>query len=343
LLRSRRLWFQLALTAAFIGILAWRVNLIRVFQTFADVHYIWVVPALVCFSFSKLIHAYRWQLLLGEIEGAPLPDLFAIYLVSNMANNAVPFRIGDVIRVQVPAQRFGIPRAQLAAAVFITETVLDGFTFLILTLLALAILRVEIIPMTLALALAALASLGFIGVLILSRIRPPRDLAEKRWLGFLSEKTRQTVGHAVPEFIEGLAAMSEPKRTLRVIGVSFPAWLAEATMYWLFGLAFDMHLAFDKFIVIMIVANLVVAFPLTPWNLGTYEVALQTVVVAFGVNGALAASYAIGTHIFSIFWITLTGLIAMWLLRLDIRDVMSMRSRPGTEEAHEARHKVQWR
>jgi hypothetical protein len=72
-------------------------------------------------------------------------------------------------------------------------------------------------------------------------------------------------------------------------------------------------------------------------------VALQSVIVALGVNGALAGGYAIGTHVFSIVWITLTGLIAMWLLRLDIRDVLSMRSRPGKAEEHEARHKVQWR
>ncbi len=93
----------------------------------------------------------------------------------------------------------------------------------------------------------------------------------------------------------------------------------------------------------MITANLVVALPITPWNLGTFEVALQSVIVALGVDGALAGAYAIGVHLFSIVWITLTGLIAMWLLRLDIRDVLSLRSRPGMREEHEARHKVQWR
>jgi uncharacterized protein (TIRG00374 family) len=342
-LGGRRIWFQIALTATFAGIFIWRVNILRVFQTFAHVHYVWVPAALLCFSASKLVHAYRWQLLLAETEEAPLPDLFAIYLVSNMANNAVPFRIGDVLRIQVPAQRFGIPRAELAAAVFVTETVLDGFTFLILTLVVLSFLRVRILPTGLALGLAVAVTLAFVGALLAARLRPPRNLAEKRWLGMFTERTRQTIGRAVPEFIEGLAAMREPKRTLRVIALSFPAWLIEALMYWFFGLAFGLHLAFDKFIVIMITANIVVALPLTPWNLGTYEVALQSVIVALGVNGSLAAGYAIGTHLFAIFWITLTGLIAMWLLRLDIRDVMSMRSRPGAREEHEARHKVQWR
>jgi uncharacterized protein (TIRG00374 family) len=342
-LRGRRIWFQIALTGIFLGILIWRVNLVSVFHTFGHVNYIWVLPALLCFTASKFVHAYRWQLLLSETEEAPLLDLFAIYLVSNMANNAVPFRIGDVLRIQVPAQRFGIPRAELAAAVIVAETVLDGFTFLILTLVVLSFIHVAILPAGLAWGLAGAIALAFIGALITARVRPPQNLAEKRWMGIFTEKTRHTIARAVPEFLDGLVAMREPKRTMRVIAVSFPAWLAEALMYWFFGRAFGLDLAFDRFIVIMITANLVVALPITPWNLGTYEVALQSVIVALGVGGALAGGYAIGTHIFSIVWITLTGLIAMWLLRLDIRDVMSMRPRPGMAEEHAARHKVQWR
>ena len=342
-LRGRRIWFQIALTGIFLGILIWRVNLGSVFQTFQHVNYIWVLPALLCFTASKLIHAYRWQLLLDETEDAPLPDLFAIYLVSNMANNAVPFRIGDMLRIQVPAQRFGIPRAELAAAVIVAETALDGFTFLILTIIVLSFIHVAILPTGLAWALAVAITFAFVGSLIAARFRPPVNLAEKPWMKVFAERTRETIGRAIPEFFEGLAAMREPKRTLRVIAISFPAWLAEALMYWFFGLAFDLNLDFDRSIVIMITANLVVALPITPWNLGTYEVALQSVIVALGVSGALAGGYALGTHIFSIVWITLTGVIAMWLLRLDIRDVMSMRPRPGMAEEHAARHKVQWR
>jgi uncharacterized protein (TIRG00374 family) len=339
---GRRFLFQLALTGVFVGILIWRVNLVNVLHIFQHVHYIWVLPALACFTFSKFMHAYRWQLLLSQTEKAPLDDLFAIYLVSNMANNAVPFRLGDVLRIQVPAQRFGIPRAKLAGAVVIAETVLDGFTFLVLTLIVLAFLRVPILPTSLALALAAAAMLGFAAVLIAARIRPPQNLAQKPWLGMFTEGTRQAIGRAVPEFFQGLAALREPRRTLRVIAVSFPAWLAESVMYFLFGLAFGLDIAFDKFVVIMITANIVVALPITPWNLGTYEVGLQTIMVALGVNGALAAGYAIGTHLFTIVWITLTGLVAMWVLKLDMRDLLSLGGSRDRQETP-AQPGVRWR
>ena len=335
------MWFQLVFTAAFAGILVWRVNLVAVFHTFGHVNYIWVIPALLCFSASKLIHAYRWRMLLSETEQAPLPDLFAVYLVSNMANNAVPFRIGDVLRIQIPAQRFGIPRAELAAAVIVAETVLDGFTFLILTIVVLSFIHVAILPASLLWGLAALITLGFVGALAAARIRPPGNLENNPWLGVFTERTRHRIAKAVPQFFEGLAAMREPRRTLRVVAISFPAWLLEAVMYWFFGLAFGLDLAFDKYIVIMVTANLVVSLPITPWNFGTYEVAVQSVISALGVGAALGAGYAIGTHLFTIVWITLTGLIAVWLLRLDIRDVLSLSPREG--DSARRSHEVRWR
>ncbi len=341
-LLGRRFLFQLALTGVFVGILVWRVNLGRVFHTFAHVHYVWVLPALACFTISKLIHAYRWQLLLSDQESAPLDGLFGIYLVSNMANNAVPFRIGDVVRIQVPAQRWGISRAELTGTVEVTETVLDGFTFLVLTLVVLAFLRVAILPTGLAIALAVLASLAFLVTIIVSRLPLPRNLADNPWLGMFTEGTRQAIGRAVPEFFEGLGAMSDFRRTVRVIAVSFPAWLAESVMYFFFGLAFGIDIGFDKFVVIMITANIVVAFPLTPWNLGTYEIALQTAMVALGVNGTLAAGYVIGTHVFTIVWITLTGLVAMWFLKLDLRDVLSLSGRRDEGEGAPPQ-RVHWR
>ncbi len=341
-LRGRRFLFQLALTGVFVGILVWRVNLVRVLHTFEHVHYFWVLPALACFTLSKLVHAYRWRLLLSDTESAPLDGLFGVYLVSNMANNAVPFRIGNVVRIQVPAQRYGISRAELTGTVEVTETVLDGFTFLILTLVVLAFLRVSILPTGLAIALAVLASLAFLATIIVSRLPPPRHLADKPWLGIFTERTRQAIGNAVPEFFDGLAAMRETKRTLRVILVSFPAWLAESLMYFFFGLAFGLNIAFDKYIVIMITANIVVAFPITPWNLGTFEVALQTVMTTLGVNGFLAAGYAIGTHVFAIVWITLTGVVAMWFLKLDPRNVLWLGSR-GDDRERPPRQSLRWR
>ena len=324
LLGNRRLWLQLGLTVAFVGVLAWRVNIGDAVRTFSQVGYGWVVPALVIFSLSKLIHSYRWQLTLEKTEQAPVAELFGIYLVSNMTNSAVPLRLGDLLRVQIPAKRFGIPRAELTASVFVVETVLDGFTFLVLIVAVVSFLDLPGLSTGLLWGVCVGAAVGFVLALAAARFRPPANLAEKRWLRLFSEDIRHQIARIVPQFLDGLEAMRDPRRMARAIAVSFPAWLVEAVMFWFFGLAFGLDLAPHKYIIIMITANLVVAVPITPWNIGTYEVALQEVISALGVDRSLAAGYAIGIHIFSIMWITFTGLVSVWLLKLSLRDVFFM-------------------
>jgi uncharacterized protein (TIRG00374 family) len=324
ILGGRRILLQLALTAAFVGVLAWRVNIGDAIRTFSQVGYGWVVPGLVIFSLSKFIHSYRWQLTLEKTERAPVTELFGIYLVSNMTNSAVPLRLGDLLRVQIPAKRFGIPRAELTASVFVVETVLDGFTFLVLILAVVSFLDLPELSKGLLWGVCVGAAIGFVLALVVARFRPPDNLAEKRWLRLFSEDIRGHIARIVPQFLDGLEAMRDPRRMARAIAVSFPAWLVEAVMFWFFGLAFGLDLAPHKYIIIMITANLVVAVPITPWNIGTYEVALQEVISALGVDRSLAAGYAIGIHIFSIMWITFTGLISVWLLKLSLRDVLFM-------------------
>src|SRR5689334_11971890 len=110
------------ISVALLGFLLWRINLPHAARALRDADYIYVVPALALFGVAKLLVAQRWRVMMAKFTTVPpLPPLFGVLLVSNLANNVVPARIGDVIRVQVPAQRYGLSRARLAATVFATE------------------------------------------------------------------------------------------------------------------------------------------------------------------------------------------------------------------------------
>jgi uncharacterized membrane protein YbhN (UPF0104 family) len=107
-------------------------------------------------------------------------------------------------------------------------------------------------------------------------------------------------------------------------------------MFWLLGLAFGLGLAPHEYVIVMIAANLIVSLPITPWNLGTYEFVVGGVAVGLGANSSVAAAYAFGTHIFTIIWITITGLMALWLLDLSLRDILSLgRKEEEGEEGEE--------
>jgi hypothetical protein len=324
-IRKRRLWFQLAFVFLFLGLLAWRVNLGEALRTFAEVNYAWVVAALAIFTLSKLIHALRWRILLGRIPGLPLSGLFGSYLISNMVNNLMPVRAGDLVRIQVPAQRYNIPRAELTATVIVVETLLDAATFVLLLVIGLSLQDVPGLRVSVLWGFAALVGMGLLAAALAARIRLPADFGQGRWARHLPRWLRDQAAVLIPPFVDGLAALRDVRLAAQAMLISFPAWLIEVVVFWLFGRAFGLDLPFSAYLVIMIAANLVVSLPIAPTSIGIYEVAVQEVVALFGVDRTLAAGYAIGTHVFISIWIGLTGLVAIWMLNIRFEDVFYLR------------------
>jgi len=323
--RRRRIWFQLAFVFLFLGLLAWRVNIGEALRTFSEVNYAWIVAALLVFTLSKLIHTLRWRIFLGHIPGLPLPGLFGTFLISNMINNLMPVRAGDLVRIQVPAQRYNIPRAELTATVIVVETLLDAATFVPLIVIGLSLQDAPIVRTSVLWGLAALVAVGLLAAALAARVRLPADFGQTKWARWLPRWLRDQAATLIPPFVDGLAALRDVRLAAQAILISFPAWLMEAVVFWLFGQAFGLDLPFSAYLVIMIGANMVVSLPLTPTSIGVYEVALVEVVALFGVDRTLAAGYAIGTHVFISLWIGLTGLMAIWMLNLRFEDVFYLR------------------
>jgi uncharacterized protein (TIRG00374 family) len=331
-LLRHRIWFQLALVLVFVGLLTWRVNLGSALRTFGDVHYAWVAAALAVFTVSKLVYTIRWRILLGRVRGLPLSDLFGIYLVSKMVNTVLPLRTGDLVRIQVPARRYDIHRVKLTAVIIVVETLLDGVAYVILLLAGLGLQDVPAVRQSVLWTLAGLVALGAALAALAARIRLPDDLSQVGWGRLLPGWLRQRVAELVPPFVDGLAALRDPRIGARAVAISFPAWLIETVVFWLFGQAFGLGLSFSAYLLITVAANMIVAVPITPTSLGVYEVALQEVVALFGVERSLAAGYAIGTHLFMSLWIAATGLLAAWLLNIRFEELFYLRAeekRPG--------------
>jgi hypothetical protein len=320
---ERRLVIRIAVSVALIGILLWRIDLGRAGEALFEANYVYVVPALALFGLAKLLVAQRWQLMMSTFADLPLGPLFGILLVSNLANNVVPVRIGDVIRVQVPAQRYEISRARLTATVFATESLLDGVAFAVLGLIGLALIDLHGFPTGVFWGVLGLVTGGLVAVVPLSHLKLQDGWQVRGVLARLPEPGQRFVETYVPHFIDGLAVFRHSRLAVRAITLSFCIWLLEVGMFALFGLAFGIHLSMPAWMLIMVAANMVSSVPITPSNIGTYELAVAELMKALGVDTGDAVAFAIATHIFNVLWITFAGFVAMWALGLSLDDVFS--------------------
>ena len=316
-----RVLFQLALTGGFLGLLAWRVNVGDALATLPEATWVWVLPGLALFTLSKVVHTARWRIFLGHQRQLPFLGLVGIFLMHNMANAVLLLRAGDVLRIQTTSQRYGIPRSELTATVVVVETLLDGLAFVLLVALAFSLGQ---LPGSLGGAYWGMAGLALIGLglgVLAARWVKPETLERFYPLRWLSQDAREGARVLLGQFLDGLRALREWRLAAPAIVLSVAGWLLETCSYWFFGQAFGLELNFGAYLLIMMTANFAVSIPLTPSGLGPYEVATQEVIVVLGADRTLAAGFAIGIHLSFVLWIAVTGLAAMWLMRLRLDEV----------------------
>jgi uncharacterized protein (TIRG00374 family) len=331
-LRLARIWFQFALTLGFLALLAWRVDIPEALATLPDANWVWVLPGLAAFTIGKAVHALRWKVFLGKHRNhVPYSGLLGIFLVHNMANAVLLLRAGDILRVQTTSQRYNIPRSELTATVFVVETLLDGLTFVLLVAIAFSFGQIPDVLRGAFWGMAGLALIGLtLGVVVARLVKPERL---ERWypIRWLSADARESAKSLLAQFLEGMRALRDSNVALPAIVLSIVGWLLEACAYGFIGQAFGLDLHPADYLLVMMTANFAVSIPLTPSGIGPYEVATQELLVAMGTAPALATGYAIGTHLCLIIWITITGLIAMWLTRLSPGEIFYLSQQPEGE------------
>jgi uncharacterized protein (TIRG00374 family) len=322
--RHRRLLLlQAVLTVGSITFLALRVDLDEALEQLTAVRLEWALPGLLAFTLSKTIHAYRWRVLLWHRRELHAGDLLSVFLVSNLANAVMPLRAGDVLRVELTRRRFGIPRPELTSSVFLVESVLDGVAFVALLVPALLLLD----PSVLRTPMFALIGAGVLGVfaasLLVARLDVASSVERSRLLRPLPAPARARLAAVIPSFVNGMRVLRSGRPVTIAIAISIVAWMAEVSVYWMMGRAFGLELSLSEAVLVMIAANVIVSLPLTPWDVGPYEVAVTEALALMGFGLSQAGAYAVGSHILLVIWISITGLIAMWTLQVSPRELIT--------------------
>lgn len=311
---------QVGFAVGALAVFFWRVDTGEVIEQLGKIDLCWALIALIAFTASKVLHAWRWWHFLGRPE-APIAPLAGVFLVANMANSLLPLRAGDLLRVEVPAKRFGIPRSLLASSVFVVESVLDLFAFAILLVVALlmADLPPVLRPLVGLVGGSAVVLFGAMVVLVRSR-----DAVE-RWTNHIFERLPERIARPLearlPDFVDGMASLGTNAEAARVVGISLFAWIVEVGVYFLLAKAFGLDLDMPQALILMIAANLIVSLPLTPWSIGPYELAVTEALVAIGAPRSEAGAFALGSHLMLQAWIVVTGVGAMLWIGLGARDL----------------------
>lgn len=258
--------------------------------------------------------AWRWSVLLPTERRLPFGRLLPPLLIGYLGNTVLPARLGEAMRAVVVARRERVGTTEALGSV-VVERVIDVATLAVLAFLASLVVDA---PTWAVQALGALAAGGVVGIGILSTVGvgPLVLLADR--LGMRRSPRARDV---VARFADTLGGPSRRRPIIAAAGISFIAWLLDATSFWLAGQAVGADLSYAAAMLVGGVAVLGTAIPSAPGFVGTFELAAAGMATALGVPGAEALAMAVVVHAMTLLPLALGGAASLIIIGADLGEL----------------------
>jgi glycosyltransferase 2 family protein len=309
------------LTAIFLGVVLWKVDLSRLGPALASANYFLVLPALIFTTASYGLRTLRWRAILWPTKVIPFQRLYPVLMIGFMANNVLPARLGEFVRAYVLGRKERVS-SSLGFATIMLERLLDGLVLLGFLLglsflmpipgWGIGITYVGSVVFTLAAVFVLVVLLweGFARQVLNQILRP------------LPSKLGRGIADRIGLFISGLHALRSNRTALIIFGLSIVVWSVETAYYFLilrgFGIGRDPAEMLRASILVLVVVNLGIMIPSAPGYVGTFHALTVLGLSAFGVDPTLAFSVAVVFHGLQYLFVTSLGFFFLGRENLSI-------------------------
>lgn len=281
-------------------------------------HPVWWIGVLGFTVASYSLRCVRWARMMRS-TGAGFGVCARVLMTSLAANNILPFRIGDIMRVFTYAPDLGASPSAILSTV-ILEKLLDIFVLVLLFVVFMG-RGVSAHSRILAESLLAISTVGLLAMLLGARTLAP---LLRRFFARIPENPKLTPKlHKLEHWI--LLALD----CIRQIGVfgsllllvqSFIIWTCEGMIYVsaarLIGLVVDRIGPWQA----VSVANLSYLIPSSPGAIGTFEWAVKTSLVSHGAPEAQSALFGLALHAWLLISVTGAGGVVFLIHRIRIHN-----------------------
>lgn len=335
--RARR-WWQVALglaaSAGLVWLLARNLDWDALSQALARLSLPAVLLMLGFLTTGWALRIVRWWWLLRVPEPAlPLGACVGPFLVGMAANNLLPYRAGDGVRVAGFCRQLRSPVVLVAGTVLI-ERLLDVSVLVPLFFLGLLGVPAGAFPRAVIAAVTWLAGAGGAALLaimlfpalldrLLSRIaargrRPghgpgaaPQGAAPG--LRFpAARRLMQGIARQGGQLVEVLRLLRARARMVWLLGLSVAAWACEGAVFATAAAAVGAGAAAPAPWFALAAGTLATVIPSTPGHLGTFDYFAAQGLAAYGAAPATATAFALTVH--AVLWTASTAAGLLWLL-----------------------------
>lgn len=272
---------------------------------------LWILGIIGFTLLGYTTRTFRWWLMLRSVKARFLVCA-RVFLTSLAANNFLPLRLGDVMRIFTYAEDLNTTSSTLLSTV-ILEKLLDVFTLAAFFVVTMHTGR-KVSP-HLQLAAELGLAISVIGLLVMIFGARTLEPLIRRTLGESQNKVSRKLEHWLLLAIDCIRQIGIVGSLLLVV-ISFIAWSFEGMIYvsavHLLGIVTDRAGPWQA----VSQANLSFLIPSSPGGLGTFDLACKDALERHGVSDAAALAFSLLVHGWLLIVLTSVGGIWFFVHRL---------------------------
>ena len=338
-MQNRKFFIGIAISIALLILFLTTSDLMRMLKSLGTANYLYVGPAVIVYLLSLFFRTIRWQLMMEHIKPISITSLYPVVIIGYMANNLLPFRIGEIVRTYYLNQREGVSQTSALASILV-ERVLDAMTLLLFVGIVAQFAPLETLTNGLSewvgvppLLLIVCFSVPFILSMALLMLIASQPTTAKHTIpllaGLVSNRLAQKVSNLVELFIIGLTPLSRPSTLMKLLVLSLPIWLLESILFLFIAYSFDINTVYKTFndmlmamIVVTSVSNIGSSIPAAPGGIGLFEIVTREtlVLLPFGdIQRPIAAAFATVTHATLLIPVIVIGQVLLWKQHVSLK------------------------
>jgi glycosyltransferase 2 family protein len=321
-LRSRRLRSfalragGLLVAVAGIVLLTQSFDLNAVAEALGRAEPVWLVPVMVILVGQLGLRALRLRTLLPhptDESEIGLGSLAGAMLVSNLANNVTPARVGDGVKCYLVSQNHRISFSTVLGTLVLEH----GIDCAILAIIA-AFVAIGLAASGPLYVVSVAAGIIGAGILVTLFVVRPAGLDARLRRGrpgriarLVPPRARSALRVSISHFSHGFRAIRHRRILVAALAMAVLLWLSDGLLFWL--VARSLGLVIDPAAAMFIAAGvaLTAAFPGAPGNVGTHEYTVVAAAAAVGLAGSGVLALAFLVHALQLVPATLAGIAVM--------------------------------
>jgi hypothetical protein len=317
-----KLTLGVAISVALFAYLLRKIDPHQLVGQLAGTHWGWVVVAALLAPIGLWVRGQRWRYLFPPRSDPP--GLIPAMMIGYMANNVLPLRAGEIVRVYVVARRWR-RGFWTVVGTLVVERLLDSLV--IVAILAVLVLAIPVPPLVRGAAIMFLI-VDVVGVsaLVALAMAPARCKALLATLVRRWPRLEKRAGRVLDTFLVGLDGVRTPSHALPLLVWTAMSWVLPAIAAWTMLKAMNLHLPLLAGWTVMTFVGLGVSIPSAPGYIGVFHTAAVLALAIFGVSDAIGAGYALVFHASQFIPVTLVGWI--YLVREHMSLGEATRARP---------------